>query len=683
MGEQEPKKSINWRLILPMLFIAVVWWHFNSGSSDDQMTIPGATTEQAQKAGKPVNPIYSQFLKDVKAGKIAEVGILTDGSTGIIVIPKDGKRYKTYSAGDPGLMGDLISQPDLKIYTFAPPPPGFFESYASILVSVGILALFAYVFLFKKNGMGGMGGADKFTKAKAAIVEETNIKVTFADVAGCEEAKEDIREMAGSLLDPTLLTDAGGIVPHGILLLGPPGTGKTLLARAVAGEMNLKFKNAAKGSEEAKQVTVFNVSGSTFVEMFVGVGSSRVHDLFVQAKARAPAIIFIDELDAIGRQRGGKGDNNDERNQALNQLLVEMDGFEGLDGVVVMAATNLPDVLDKGLLRPGRFDRQITLNNPDILGRVEVFNVHTKNKHLAPDVKIFDLARGTPGMSCAHIANICNEAALFASRNGRKIITMVDLERAKDKVLMGPENRTLKMNDDEKWMTAIHEGGHAVVGSLSKEHDPAYKVSIMPRARALGITMFLPERDSYSASKRKLHSQIRSLFGGRIAEEMYSEEKCGDREDVSTGAQNDIMRATDLAKAMVTQWGLSRLGPRSFVEEGHGPQYLGGAGMFQSQTSQDVAKKIDAEIDYILDERYKEAEEMLHSHKSELWEIAKALMEWETIGVPQLDALMAGKTMKSGEVPIPVGFVEKPIMVTSGKQATPVVDLTKPEGKQE
>lgn len=665
MSENDKGPDSKWaKWLRPFLWVVLVLalsYSYTNRQSNTEAPAYGAGTEQVQKVETPKGPVtYDQFIKQVADGKIFSVTMRENTIGGITVLPKDGKPYKIYSPGDPKLTDQLLAS-GVKIDVRPIESPGFLTGGNIIMIIFVAVIIFSVIQQRQAlKGGGGMGGAGKFAKSKAAIVEETNIKVTFADVAGCEEAKQDIQEMAGSLLDPTLLTDAGGTVPHGILLLGPPGTGKTLLARAVAGEMNLKFKNATKAGEEAKQVTVFNISGSTFVEMFVGVGAARVHDLFVQAKARAPAIIFIDELDAIGRQRGGKGDNNDERNQALNQLLVEMDGFEGLDGVVVMAATNLPDVLDKGLLRPGRFDRQITLNNPDILGRVEVFKVHTKNKHLAPDVKIFDLARGTPGMSCAHIANICNEAALFASRDGRTIITMVDLEKAKDRVLMGPENRTLKMSDEEKWMTAIHEGGHAIVGSLSKEHDPAYKVSIIPHARALGITMFLPERDSYSASKRKLHSQIRSLFGGRIAEEMCSEEKYGDREDVSTGAQNDIMRATDLAKAMVTQWGLSRLGPRSFVEEGHGPQYLGGAGMFQSQTSQDVAKKIDDEIDYILGERYKEAEEMLHSHKSELWEIAKALVEWETIGVPQLDALMAGKTMESGEIPVPVGFIEKP-----------------------
>ncbi|MCK9351482.1 MAG: ATP-dependent zinc metalloprotease FtsH [Candidatus Paceibacterota bacterium] len=672
-------KYPRWLIYAMLLLALVLWQHPWSLNDQTDPVNTGTPTEQVQKAKNPVDPAYSEFLQDVKDGKIAQVTILSDGSMGLIVVPKgaDAKPYKTYYGGDPGLMKILTDQPDLKVIVKAPPPPpSFIEGFFTpgTLVMIVFVGMIGYFYFGKKGGMGGAGGAQEFGKAKGAIVDDTDkIKETFASVAGCDDAKESIWEMTESLLDPSLFTEAGGEIPHGILLLGPPGTGKTLIARAVAGEINAKFKELKKNDKEAaKKITFFSISGSNFVEMFVGVGASRVRDLFKQAKEKAPCIIFIDEFDAVGRQRGGNvGNNNDEREQTLNQILVEMDGFDGLEGVIVMAATNRPDVLDKGVMRPGRFDRQITLNNPDMLGRVEVFKVHTRNKKLDSDVVLLDLARGTTGMSCAHIANICNEAALIAAREKRTVVTMTDLEKAKDKVLLGPENKTMVMNDEEKWLTAAHEAGHAIVGRLSKNHPPVYKVSITPRGGALGLTFFLPERDEYSASKEKLHSQIRSLYGGRVAEVMRVGE-----DGVTTGASNDIMRATDLAKRLVVAWGLSKLGVRSFVEEGNGPQFLGGSGTFQSQTSQAKAKAIDDEIDFIIDKIYKEAEEMLHAHDAELTVMTEALLKWETIGVPQIDAVMEGKTMESGEIPVPVGFVEKPAV-------TPVIEKDLHEGKQE
>jgi len=487
-----------------------------------------------------------------------------------------------------------------------------------------LLLIAVWIIYMRKTQGAGMGG-NAFGKSKAKLLEEDKLTATFDDVAGCEEAKEEVAELVDFLADPLKFQKLGGQIPRGILMVGPPGTGKTLIARAIAGEAGVKF---------------FTVSGSDFVEMFVGVGASRVRDMFAQAKEHAPCIIFIDEIDAVGRQRGGAGmgGGNDEREQTLNQLLVEMDGFTGNEGVIVIAATNRADVLDKALLRPGRFDRQVNVGLPDVRGREQILNVHIKKVPAAADIVLRDIARGTPGFSGADLANVVNEAALFAARSNKVQVSMSDLEKAKDKILMGAERHTMVMTEDDKLLTAYHEAGHCIVGQSSPDHDPVYKVSIMPRGRALGITMFLPERDQYSASKRKLESQIASLFGGRIAELMIYG---GDR--VTTGASNDIERATELARNMVTRWGFSdKLGPLVYGEDS-GQPFMGYPGSQGSKVSSTVAHHIDEEIRAVIDRNYQRAETILQENISILHKMADALMKWETIDKDQIDDLMAGK----------------------------------------
>ncbi|MDD2801480.1 MAG: ATP-dependent zinc metalloprotease FtsH, partial [Methylococcales bacterium] len=473
-------------------------------------------------------------------------------------------------------------------------------------------------------------GAMSFGKSKARMLEEDQIKVTFADVAGCDEAKEEVAEMVDFLRDPAKYQKLGGKIPRGALMIGPPGTGKTLLARAIAGEAKVPF---------------FTISGSDFVEMFVGVGASRVRDMFEQAKKHAPCIIFIDEIDAVGRQRGaGLGGGNDEREQTLNQLLVEMDGFEGNEGIIVIAATNRPDVLDKALLRPGRFDRQVTVGLPDVRGREQILKVHLKKVPTADDVTVKYIAQGTPGFSGADLANLINEAALFAARMNKRLVSMIDLEKAKDKLIMGAERHSMVMSEKEKKMTAYHEAGHAIVGKTVPEHDPVYKVSIMPRGRALGVTMFLPESDQYSASKQKLDSMISSLYGGRIAEEMIF-----GWEQVSTGASNDIERATDLARNMVTKWGLSqRLGPLAYSEE-EGEVFLGRSVTQHKSVAEDTARVIDEEIRSVIDKNYERAESILKENIDILHAMSDALMKYETIDKYQIDDLMARKQVRAPE----------------------------------
>jgi cell division protease FtsH len=475
------------------------------------------------------------------------------------------------------------------------------------------------------QGGGGGRGAMSFGKSKARLLEEDQVKVTFADVAGVEEAKEEVSEMVDFLKDPSKFQKLGGKIPRGALMVGPPGTGKTLLARAIAGEAKVPF---------------FTISGSDFVEMFVGVGASRVRDMFEQAKKHAPCIIFIDEIDAVGRHRGaGLGGGHDEREQTLNQLLVEMDGFEGNEGIIVIAATNRPDVLDPALLRPGRFDRQVVVGLPDVRGREQILKVHAKRVPVADNVEIKYLARGTPGFSGADLANLVNEAALFAARKNKRVVDMEDFEKAKDKILMGAERKSMVMSDEEKKLTAYHEAGHAIIGRLVPEHDPVYKVSIMPRGRALGITMFLPERDQYSASKQKLESQISSLFGGRIAEEIVF-----GKERVTTGASNDIERATSLARNMVTRWGLSeRLGPLAYSEE-EGEVFLGRSVTKHKSVSEETAHLIDEEIRSVIDRNYERAERMLRENLEKLNVMADALMKYETIDRFQIDDIMDGKS---------------------------------------
>jgi cell division protease FtsH len=541
---------------------------------------------------------------------------------------QSGDKFKTYMPNDPHLIDDLLAN-GVEIIVKPPEEPSMLMS---IFVSFGPILLLIAVWVFfmrqmQGGGVGGRGGAMGFGKSKARMLDQDQNKVTFADVAGCDEAKEEVQEMVDFLRDPAKYQKLGGKVPRGALMVGPPGTGKTLLARAIAGEAKVPF---------------FTISGSDFVEMFVGVGASRVRDMFEQAKKHAPCIIFIDEIDAVGRSRGaGLGGGNDEREQTLNQLLVEMDGFEGHEGIIVIAATNRSDVLDKALLRPGRFDRQVVVGLPDVRGREQILNVHLKKVPVGDDVKIKYIAQGTPGFSGADLANLVNEAALFAARLNKRLVSMVDLEKAKDKLIMGAERRSMVMDDKEKKMTAYHEAGHAIVGKLVPEHDPVYKVSIMPRGRALGVTMFLPERDQYSASKRKLDSMISSLYGGRIAEELIF-----GWEQVSTGASNDIERATELARNMVTKWGLSqRLGPLAYSEE-EGEIFLGRSVTQHKSVAEETSHTIDEEIRSIIDRNYERAETILKENEDILHAMADALMKYETIDKYQIEDLMDRKPVR-------------------------------------
>jgi len=562
---------------------------------------------------------YSDFIIKVKNGLVDHVEI---AGQLIKIRTTDGQNVETYNPGDANLIDDLMKN-NVQIRTT---PPVQRSLLMDIFISwFPMLLLIAVWIIYMRRMQGAGGGANTFGKSKAKMLEEDKMTVTFDDVAGCEEAKEEVTELVDFLSDPQKFQKLGGKIPRGILMVGPPGTGKTLIARAIAGEAGVKF---------------FTISGSDFVEMFVGVGASRVRDMFAQAKEHAPCIIFIDEIDAVGRQRGGAGmgGGNDEREQTLNQLLVEMDGFNGNEGVIVIAATNRADILDKALLRPGRFDRQVNVGLPDVRGREQILNVHIKKVPVAADVELKYIARGTPGFSGAELANVVNEAALFAARSNKKEVTMQDLEKAKDKILMGAERRTMVMSEDDKLLTAYHEAGHCIVGQLSPDHDPVYKVSIMPRGRALGITMFLPEQDQYSASKRKLESQIASLFGGRIAELMIYG---GDR--VTTGASNDIERATELARNMVKRWGFSdKLGPLVYGEE-QGQPFMGYPGSQGSSVSNNVAQQIDEEIRAVIDRNYQRAETLLQENISILHKMADALMKWETIDKDQIDAMMAGK----------------------------------------
>lgn len=565
---------------------------------------------------------YSQFLQSVRDGQIKQVTL--DGPM-IRGLSGSGEKFTTYSpANDPHLVDDLVeNHVDIKVN---PPETESFFSQVFISWFPMLLLIGVWVFFMRQmqGGGGGGRGAMSFGKSKARLIEEDQIKVTFADVAGVEEAKEDVQEMVDFLRDPSKFQKLGGKIPRGALMVGPPGTGKTLLAKAIAGEAKVPF---------------FSISGSDFVEMFVGVGASRVRDMFEQAKKNAPCIIFIDEIDAVGRHRGaGLGGGHDEREQTLNQLLVEMDGFEGTEGIIVLAATNRPDVLDPALLRPGRFDRQVVVGLPDVRGREQILKVHMKRVPLAADVEASYLARGTPGFSGADLANLVNEAALFAARKNKRQVEMEDFEKAKDKILMGAERRSMVMSEEEKRLTAYHEAGHAIVGRLVPEHDPVYKVSIMPRGRALGITMFLPERDQYSASLEKLESQISSLFGGRIAEEIIF-----GRKKVTTGAQNDIERATNLARNMVTRWGLSeRLGPLAYSEE-EGEVFLGRSVTKHKSVSEETAHLIDEEIRSFIDRNYERSESILKENLDKLHLMADALIKYETIDHFQIDDIMAGK----------------------------------------
>jgi cell division protease FtsH len=567
---------------------------------------------------------YSQFIDAVKAGQVQTVNIDEKIIKGKL---QTGEQFKTYSPNDSHLVDDLLAN-NVEIKAQPPEQPSMlmqiFISFGPILLLIAV-----WVFFMRQMQGGGAGGrgAMSFGKSKARMLEQDQNKVTFADVAGCDEAKEEVTEMVDFLKDPSKYQKLGGKVPCGALMIGPPGTGKTLLARAIAGEAKVPF---------------FTISGSDFVEMFVGVGASRVRDMFEQAKKHAPCIIFIDEIDAVGRQRGaGLGGGNDEREQTLNQLLVEMDGFEGNEGIIVIAATNRADVLDSALLRPGRFDRQVNVGLPDVRGREQILNVHMKKVPAASDVIVKYIAQGTPGFSGADLANLINEAALFAARENKRVVSMVDLEKAKDKLIMGVERHSMVMDEKEKRMTAYHEAGHAIVGRIVPEHDPVYKISIMPRGRALGVTMFLPERDQYSASKQKLDSMISSLYGGRIAEELIF-----GWEQVSTGASNDIERATELARNMVTKWGLSqRLGPLAYSEE-EGEVFLGRSVTQHKSVAEETSHTIDEEIRSIIDKNYQRAEKILKENEDILHTMADALMKYETIDKYQIEDLMNRKPVR-------------------------------------
>ncbi len=567
---------------------------------------------------------YSDFIQQVKDGKVERVTV-----DGYVITGKrsDGDTFKTIRPAiqDNGLIGDLVNN-NVVVEGKQPEQQSIWTQLlvASFPILV-IIAVFMFFMRQMQGGGGGRGGPMSFGKSKARLLSEDQVKTTFADVAGCDEAKEEVSELVEFLRDPGKFQRLGGRIPRGVLMVGPPGTGKTLLAKAIAGEAKVPF---------------FTISGSDFVEMFVGVGASRVRDMFDQAKKHAPCIIFIDEIDAVGRHRGaGLGGGHDEREQTLNQLLVEMDGFEMNDGIIVIAATNRPDVLDPALLRPGRFDRQVVVGLLDIRGREQILKVHMRKVPLGDHVDPAVIARGTPGFSGADLANLVNEASLFAARSNKRIVDMREFELAKDKIMMGAERKTMVMSEKEKRNTAYHEAGHAIVGRLVPEHDPVYKVSIIPRGRALGVTMFLPEEDRYSLSKRALESQICSLFGGRIAEEMTL-----GFEGVTTGASNDIMRATQLARNMVTKWGLSeKLGPLMYAEE-EGEVFLGrSAGSQHANVSGETAKMIDQEVRRIIDDCYGTAKRLLDENRDKLEMMADALMKYETIDSDQIDDIMAGR----------------------------------------
>ncbi|HIP68075.1 MAG TPA: ATP-dependent zinc metalloprotease FtsH [Chromatiales bacterium] len=573
-----------------------------------------------QGAGVKPQPLsYSQFIAEVKQGHVSEVYIEGRRIEGIA----QGKKFTTYSPNDPKLVDELI----LNNVEIQAAPPAQRSWLLDLLISMLPILLLLGVWIYfmrQMQGGGGGRGAMSFGKSKAQLLAEDQVKVSFNDVAGVEEAKEEVAELVEFLRDPGKFQKLGGQIPRGVLMVGPPGTGKTLLARAIAGEAKVAF---------------FTISGSDFVEMFVGVGASRVRDMFEQAKKHAPCIIFIDEIDAVGRHRGaGLGGGHDEREQTLNQLLVEMDGFDGKEGIIVIAATNRPDVLDPALLRPGRFDRQVVVPLPDVRGREQILKVHMRKVPLGDDVKPSVIARGTPGFSGADLANLVNEAALFAARGNNKTVNMQEFERAKDKIMMGAERKSMVIGEKEKELTAYHEAGHAIVGRLVPDHDPVYKVSIIPRGRALGVTMFLPEEDRYSHSKQHLESNISSLFGGRIAEEMiFGPDK------VTTGASNDIERATELARNMVTKWGLSdKLGPLAYSED-EGEVFLGRSVTQHKNLSDETAHAIEEEIRHFIDRNYNRAKMLLEENIEKLHTMAKALVKYETIDSSQIDAIMAGQ----------------------------------------
>ena len=564
---------------------------------------------------------YSEFLEEVKAGRISKVEI--QGRT-LNAATVDGKRITSYAPPqDIWLISDLLKS-NVKVVAKPEEEQSFlmsiFVSWFPMLLLIGV-----WIFVMRQMQGGGRGGAFSFGKSKARMLDESTNTITFADVAGCDEAKEEVAELVEFLRDPSKFQKLGGRIPKGVLMVGSPGTGKTLLAKAIAGEAKVPF---------------FSISGSDFVEMFVGVGAARVRDMFEQAKKQAPCIIFIDEIDAVGRQRGaGMGGGNDEREQTLNQLLVEMDGFEGQTGIIVIAATNRPDVLDPALLRPGRFDRQVVVPLPDIRGREQILAVHMRKVPLAPDVKAEIIARGTPGFSGADLANLVNEAALFAARGNKRVVDMEDFERAKDKIIMGAERRTMVMDEEEKKNTAYHESGHAIVGMLLPKCDPVHKVTIIPRGRALGVTMSLPEKDRYSYDKDYCLQLISMMLSGRIAEEIFMHQ-------MTNGAANDFQRATDLARRMVTQWGMSdSMGAMVYGEE-EGEVFLGRSMATHRNMSETTMQKVDAEIRRIIDDRYAEARRLLEENRDKVEAMTQALLDFETIDADQIDDVMNNRPVR-------------------------------------
>ena len=572
---------------------------------------------------------YTTFVREVQSDQVQEV--VFDGKV-INGLKKSGERFVTVMPlADTAIIDTLLTH-NVRASGTKPEEP---STLLSILVSWFPMLLLIAIWLFYMRQMqgGGKGNPLSFGKSKAKLLSENQIKTTFADVAGCDEAKEDVVELVDFLKDPTKYSKLGGRIPRGVLMVGPPGTGKTLLARAIAGEAKVPF---------------FSISGSDFVEMFVGVGASRVRDMFAQAKKNAPCIIFIDEIDAVGRKRGiGMGGGHDEREQTLNQLLVEMDGFEGFEAVIVIAATNRPDVLDPALLRPGRFDRQVVVGLPDVRGREQILNVHVKKVPLGKDVDTATIARGTPGFSGAELANLVNEAALSAARHNKRVVNMEEFEQAKDKLLMGAERRSMAMNEHEKINTAYHEAGHAIVGKLVPEHDPVYKVSIIPRGRALGVTMYLPEQDKVSQSRQGLLSDISTLFAGRIAEELMF-----GTDAVTTGASNDIERATTIARNMITRWGFSkRLPPMQYEKDNDQSAYLGGGTTSMVSMSDKTGLIIDEEVSEIINSCYKRAQDLLEANKDILESMKDALLKYETLDADQIDDLMNRREVRAPSYP--------------------------------
>ena len=590
---------------------------------------------------------YSEFMETARQGGVKEV--LVDGRT-MRWEANDGKHYVTHNPGDLGMVGDLlkyhvtiVAQPEEERSFWL----GVLVNWFPFLLIIGV-----WVFFMRQMQGGGRGGAFSFGKSRAKMLDENTNQVTFADVAGVDEAKEEVAELVEFLRDPQKFQKLGGRIPRGVLMVGSPGTGKTLLARAIAGEAKVPF---------------FSISGSDFVEMFVGVGAARVRDMFEQAKKSAPCIIFIDEIDAVGRQRGaGLGGGNDEREQTLNQLLVEMDGFEGTAGVIVIAATNRPDVLDPALLRPGRFDRQVVVPLPDIRGREQILMVHMRKVPIAPDVKAGIIARGTPGMSGADLANLVNEAALFAARSSKRLVDMIDFERAKDKIIMGAERRSMVMPEEERRNTAYHESGHAIVAKLLPRTDPVHKVTIIPRGRALGVTMQLPTEDRYSYDRSLLLNNIAVLFGGRIAEEIFMNQ-------MTTGASNDFKRATEMARRMVTEWGMSdALGPMVYGEN-ESEVFLGRSVTNHQSVSEDTMRQVDAEIRRIIDEQYKLARKLIEDNRDKVEVMTKALLDWETIDAEQIEDIMQGRPPRA---PKPSQYTPPP--ATSGPSEPTVTPTAKP-----